>query len=62
MSLFRIAEIGINHNGNLSIAKQFIDVATHAGFDALKFHKRTVDFAYTSEFLDSPCESPRGTS
>ena len=40
MSLFLIAEIGINHNGDLSIAKQLIDAAADAGFDAVKFQKR----------------------
>lgn len=60
MSLFIIAEIGINHNGDLDIAKQLIDVAADAGADAVKFQKRTVDSVYTKEFLDSPRESPWG--
>ena len=62
MSLFLIAEIGINHNGDLVIAKQLIDAATDAGFDAVKFQKRTIDIVYTAEFLDSPRESPWGTT
>ena len=62
MSLFLIAEIGINHNGDLSIAKQLIDAADDAGFDAVKFQKRTIDKVYTKEFLDSPRESQWGTT
>ena len=60
MSLFLIAEIGINHNGDLGIAKQLIDAAADAGFDAVKFQKRTIDKVYTQEFLDAPRESPWG--
>ena len=62
MSLFLIAEIGINHNGDMSIAKQLIDAAADAGFDAVKFQKRTIDKVYTQEFLDAPRESPWGTT
>ena len=62
MSIFLIAEIGINHNGNIAIAKQLIDAASAAGFDAVKFQKRTIDKVYTKEFLDSPRESPWGTT
>lgn len=62
MSLYLIAEIGINHNGSLDIAKQLIDEAAAAGFDAVKFQKRTVEKIYTKEFLDSPRESPWGTT
>ena len=62
MSIFIIAEIGINHNGDLSIAKQLIDAASDAGFDAVKFQKRTIDKVYTKEFLDSLRESPWGTT
>ena len=39
--IFFIAEIGINHNGDLKIAKKLIDGAKEAGFDAVKFQKRT---------------------
>lgn len=60
MNLFIIAEIGINHNGDVNIAKQLIDVAVDAGADAVKFQKRTVDLVYTKEFLDTPRESPWG--
>jgi N-acetylneuraminate synthase len=62
MSLFLIAEVGINHNGSMEFAKQLIDAAAEAGFDAVKFQKRTVDKVYTKEFLDSPRESPWGTT
>lgn len=62
MSLFLIAEIGINHNGDIAIAKQLIDAAADAGFDAVKFQKRTLDIVYSKELLDSPRESPWGTT
>ena len=62
MTIFLIAEIGINHNGDMSIAKQLIDAASNAGFDAVKFQKRTIDKVYKKEFLDSPRESPWGTT
>ncbi len=62
MSLFLIAEIGINHNGDMKIAKELINAAADAGFDAVKFQKRTIDKVYTQEFLDSPRESPWGTT
>jgi N-acetylneuraminate synthase len=60
MSIFIIAEIGINHNGSLEIAKQLIDLAKDAGANAVKFQKRTIDLVYTKELLDSPRESPWG--
>lgn len=62
MSLYLIAEIGINHNGSMEIARQLIDAAAKAGFDAVKFQKRTIEKVYTKEFLDSPRESPWGTT
>lgn len=62
MSVFIIAEIGINHNGSMEIAKQLIDVAKDAGVDAVKFQKRSIDLVYTKELLDSPRESPWGTT
>lgn len=62
MSIFVIAEIGINHNGSLDICKQLIDVATKAGANAVKFQKRTIDLVYTRELLDSHRESPWGTT
>jgi len=57
MSIFLIAEIGINHNGNIDIAKKLIQKAADAGFDAVKFQKRTVEKVYSKEYLDSPRES-----
>ena len=60
MSIFVIAELGINHNGDVEIAKNLIDVAKSAGADAVKFQKRTVELVYSKEFLDSPRESPWG--
>lgn len=62
MHTFIIAEIGINHNGDLGIAKKLIDVAIIAGCDAVKFQKRTVDKVYDSELLDSYRESPWGNT
>jgi len=62
MSLFLIAEIGINHNGDLEIAKELIKNAADAGFDAVKFQKRTIDIVYEQEFLAGPRESPWGTT
>jgi N-acetylneuraminate synthase len=60
--IFYIAEIGINHNGSLEIAKKLIDNAKLAGFDAVKFQKRTIDLVYSKELLDSPRESPWGNT
>ena len=59
---FLIAEIGINHNGDVELAKKMIDTAADAGFDAVKFQKRTIDLVYTQEQLDSPRESPWGAT
>jgi len=59
---FVIAEIGINHNGDIKIAKELIDVAHSAGADAVKFQKRTVDIVYSQEYLDSFRESPWGNT
>lgn len=59
---FIIAEIGINHNGDIGIAKRLIDMAKDSGCDAVKFQKRTIDVVYTKEFLDSSRESPWGTT
>ena len=55
-----VAEIGINHNGELDIAKKLIDVASAAGCGAVKFQKRTVDIVYSAEELARPRESPFG--
>ena len=57
-----IAEIGINHNGDISLAKKLIDWAVLSGCDAVKFQKRTIDKVYTQEYLDSYRESPWGTT
>jgi len=62
MSIFIIGEIGINHNGDLGIAKQLIDVAVDTGADAVKFQKRAIDLVYTQDFLDDKRESPWGTT
>ena len=62
MSLYLVAEIGINHNGSLDITKQLIDAAVNADFDAVKFQKRTVEKVYSKEMLDGPRESPWGTT
>jgi len=62
MNPFVIAEVGINHNGDLTIAKQLIDMAIDCGCDAVKFQKRTIDIVYEQEMLDSPRESPWGTT
>ena len=55
-----IAEIGINHNGDLKIAKQLIDVAKRCGCDYVKFQKRDIDIVYTKEFLEEKRDSPWG--
>jgi N-acetylneuraminate synthase len=55
-----VAEIGINHNGDVDIARRLIDAAVDAGADAVKLQKRTVDVVYSAEELDRPRESPFG--
>ena len=60
--VFFIAEIGINHNGDMNIVRKLIDAAKDADCDAVKFQKRTLETVYTEEFLDSPRESPWGTT
>ena len=60
--VFITAEIGINHNGDIGIAKKLIDVAKNANCDAVKFQKRTVEKVYSKQVLDSPRESPWGTT
>jgi len=57
-----IAEIGINHNGDIDLARRLISVAVAAGCDAVKFQKRTVDVVYTPEELAKPRENPFGTT
>ena len=60
--VFIIAEIGINHNGDVEIAKKLIDVAISAGCDVVKFQKRSVDKIYSKDILDTPRESPWGNT
>ena len=60
--VFIIAEIGINHNGDVEIAKKLIDVAISAGCDIVKFQKRTVDKIYSKDTLETPRESPWGNT
>jgi len=62
MSITIIGEIGINHNGDMAICKQLINVAKEAGADCVKFQKRDINQVYTQEFLDSPRESQWGTT
>ena len=57
---FIVAEIGINHNGDIDLAKRLISVALAAGCDAVKFQKRTVEVVYTAEELAKPRENPFG--
>jgi N-acetylneuraminate synthase len=57
-----IAEIGINHNGDIDLAKKLINVASGSGCDAVKFQKRTIDVVYTAEELAKPRESPFGAT
>tara|TARA_B100001248_G_C27388212_1_gene460845 strand:+ start:1292 stop:2131 length:840 start_codon:yes stop_codon:yes gene_type:complete len=60
--IYFIAEAGINHNGNIEIAKKLIDLAINSGFDAVKFQKRTINKVYSKEILDQPRESPWGST
>jgi N-acetylneuraminate synthase len=57
---FIVAEIGINHNGDIDLAKRLISVAVASGCDAVKFQKRTVDVVYSPQELARPRESPFG--
>ena len=57
-----IAEIGINHNGDLDLAKKLIDLAKLCDSDVVKFQKRTIDIVYSQDVLDSLRESPWGTT
>ena len=59
---FIIAEIGINHNGSLSLAKKMIDIAVTTGCDAVKFQKRTIDIVYTQEELAKERKSVFGNT
>ena len=60
--VFVIGEIGINHNGDIDIAKKLIDMAVRCGCDAIKFQKREIDIVYTEEELSKLRESPWGTT
>ena len=60
--VFVVAEIGINHNGDLEIAKKLIDAAVAAGCDAVKFQKRTVEIVFTPEELSAARPSPFGAT
>lgn len=60
--IFLIAEIGINHNGEIELAKKLIEMAISCGFNAVKFQKRTVEDVYSKEILDQFRESPWGTT
>lgn len=59
-NLITIGEIGINHNGDIEIAKKLILMAKRCGCDLVKFQKRTIDVVYSKEELDKPRESPWG--
>ena len=59
---FVIAELGTNHMGDIEVAKKIIDVAVDAGCNAVKLQKKNVEKIYTKEFLDSPLDSPWGTT
>ena len=60
--VYVIAEIGINHNGSMDLAKRLITQAHTSGADAVKFQKRTIDLVYTEAELDRFRESPWGTT
>ena len=60
--IFVISEIGINHNGDLEIAKKMINASIEAGADAVKFQKRDIDIVYSKEQLKKPRTSPFGTT
>lgn len=60
--VFIIAEIGTNHRGSINDAKKIINFCKQYGFDAVKFQKKDVEKIYTKKFLDSPLQSPWGTT
>lgn len=62
MKNYIIAEIGINHNGDINLAQKLIKTAAEAGCHAVKFQKRTIDEVYSKEELDKYRESPWGTT
>ena len=62
MSIKLVGELGINHNGDMETARKLISISSAAGLDYVKFQKRDIESCYTKEFLDSPRESPYGTT
>ena len=60
--VFIVAEVGINHSGDMETCKKMIDIAVESGCDAVKFQKRTIDIIYSQEELNKPRESPFGTT
>jgi len=62
VSIFIIAEVGINHNGDIDVCKELIDIAVESGCNAVKFQKRDIDKVYTQDFLDSSRDSPWGST
>lgn len=62
LPVFVVAEIGINHNGDVALAKRLIGAAASSGADAVKFQKRTIDVVYSDEELGRPRESPFGAT
>ena len=62
MGIFIIAEIGINHNGSLEIAKKIIDFCADSKVDAVKFQKRDINLVYSKDLLSQKRESPWGTT
>mgnify|MGYP001259020929 CR=1 FL=1 len=60
INTFIISELGINHNGDMDIAKKLIDVSKESGADAVKFQKRDIDIVYSKEQLKKPRTSPFG--
>jgi N-acetylneuraminate synthase len=59
---YLVAEIGINHNGDVELARMLTQLAHRAGFDAVKFQKRTIDIVYPAAELVKPREHPWGTT
>jgi N-acetylneuraminate synthase len=62
LETFVVAEIGINHNGDVGLAKKLVGAAVSSGANAVKLQKRTVEVVYSQEELDRPRESPFGTT
>lgn len=60
--IYCICEIGINHNGNINLAKELIDLSASSDADAVKFQKRHIESVYTKEELENPRQSPWGTT